>query len=74
MSQLDAVHSTGGTTGAASTCILCGAEGPLAWARSDYCQRCYRDLIAGFHRRREAARDLCPLPDGTRDPLSGWAV
>jgi hypothetical protein len=39
-------------------CALCQAPGPLPWLTSEFCERCYTDLIAGFHRRYEASLRL----------------
>jgi hypothetical protein len=40
----------------------------------EFCPRCYRDLIGGFHRRHDAVLRLGPLRDGPRDPLLGVAA
>lgn len=43
-----------------SLCILCRNAPPRM---GEFCHRCYRDLIDGFHRRREAEQRMPPLSD-----------
>jgi hypothetical protein len=56
----------------ASACLLCRApySSSLPSPVDEFCLRCYRDLVTGLRRRRDAALRLCPLDDGTRDPLT----